>query len=221
MSERNGSCVCFDLDGTLTDPAEGITRSVAFALNAFGIAVDDLQTLLPFIGPPLADSFRKYYGFSEEEAQRAVETYRIYFRRQGILENRVYPGIPELLRTLKEAGVTVCLVTSKPQEFAERILEHFELSPFFDAVIGPSLQENHLPKAELFGRLLKAHPELSAERTVMVGDRSFDAVAAQAHGIPTVGVLYGYGDRPELEDAGVAALAETVEELQRLLLDRI
>ena len=148
--------VLFDLDGTLTDPRIGITGSVAYALAKFGISVDDPhRTLTPFIGPPLLESFEKYYGFSRDEARRALAYYREYFAPTGIFENTVYPGIPEALQELRAAGRRLCVATSKPEVYARRILEHFSLDSCFDAVCGATLDETRVRKADVIAYALE------------------------------------------------------------------
>ncbi len=141
--------ILFDLDGTLTDPAEGITNSVAYALEKYGIKVEDKKALNSFIGPPLNDSFMKYYGFTPEKAMEAIWVYREYFRDKGIFENEVYEGIPLLLEKIKQSGRKIVLATSKPEEFALRILEHFELIKYFDVVAGASMDEKRNKKGDV------------------------------------------------------------------------
>ena len=138
--------ILFDLDGTLTDPGEGITNSVAYALGKYGIEVTDKKELYKFIGPPLKDSFMKYYGFSEEEAIKAIEYYREYFRDTGIFENKVYEGVEDMLSTIKESGRRIILATSKPEEFAVRILQHFGLKKYFNVVAGASMDSSRSKK---------------------------------------------------------------------------
>lgn len=207
--------VLFDLDGTLTDPAEGITRSVQYALEQRGRPVPDRETLLSFIGPPLLDSFREFCGMEPAEAEAAVRCYRAYFSRKGIWENRVYPGIPEMLCFLKEQGRTLILATSKPAVFAGKILERFELAPYFSLLSGSELDGARSRKDEVVAWALE-QAGLSPEEAVMVGDREFDVRGAAACGVPCIGVLYGYGGRKELEQAGAAALAASVTELAAL-----
>ena len=208
--------VLFDLDGTLTDPKEGITRCVAYALEHFGIHVKDLNALCPFIGPPLHECFEMFYGLSHEEAHRAVDLYRERFRPIGMFENQVYEGIPALLAALKEAGVTVVLATSKPEPFAVTILEHFGLLSYFDIVVGSELSGARIKKQDVIREALFRLDPANRVETVMVGDRCFDVEGATAEGIPCIGVLYGYGNRKELKNA--VHLAATVEELHALLL---
>lgn len=206
--------ILFDLDGTLTDPAVGITRAVAYALRHYGIEVEDLRTLYPFIGPPLSDSFEKYYGFTHEGAMEAIEVYREYFRDTGIFENTVYPGVPEMLERLQ--GQELAVASSKPEVFVRRILEHFGLSGFFREAVGSELDGRRVKKDEVVAEALR-RMHADPESTVMVGDREHDVLGAARRGLPCVGVTYGYGSREELTRAGAAALADTPEELGDIL----
>ena len=208
--------ILFDLDGTLTDPMEGITKAVQYALKKYGIIEEDLWNLTKFIGPPLAESFEKYYGFSKEEALQAVTVYREYFAPIGKFENEVYAGIEEMLKTLKEHGFTIALATSKPEVFAREILEHFHLDAYFDFA-GGALFNGREHKDEVITYVLN---ELQAEKekVMMVGDRLHDVVGAKKNGLPCVGVLYGYGAREELTEAGAYHIVETVNELTSYLL---
>ncbi len=208
--------VLFDLDGTLTDPAEGITNSVAYALERYGIRVEDKKSLYSFIGPPLNDSFMQYYGFSPEKAMEAIGVYREYFRDRGIFENEVYEGIPELLDRIKKSGRKIVLATSKPEEFAVRILEHFDLIGYFDVVAGASMDEKRNKKGDVIKYAMEKGG-LSAAGAVMIGDREHDIFGAGENGLPSIGVLYGYGDRKELEAAGAAYIADAVKDIFELL----
>lgn len=210
--------VLFDLDGTLTDPAEGITKSVAYALNEFGIYVADLSVLNVFIGPPLTDSFKFYFDFNDEQAAKALKTYREYFAEEGIFQNEVYDGIPELLATLKEKGIKVCLATSKPEQYAIRILEHFDLMKYFDFVAGNTMDETRSRKDILIEHIFENNPDFNPSQTVMVGDRKYDIEGARAHSMPSVGVTYGYAEQGELESAGADKIANSVNELKEILL---
>ncbi len=207
--------ILFDLDGTLTDPSEGITRSVQHALAAFGLTASR-EELLCFIGPPLVDSFVRYFGFTEEAALQAVSVYREYFAEKGIFENRVYPGIPELLKRLQCRGKRLYLATSKPEVFACRILAHFRLDGFFTFAGGSCLDGCRARKDEVIRYVLE-QMGIPAADALMVGDREHDVLGASEAGIPCVGVLYGYGDRPELERAGAAAIAGDLEGLEKIL----
>lgn len=210
--------ILFDLDGTLTDPMVGITRSVQHALRSYGIEEEDLKKLCPFIGPPLKDSFMKYYGFPEAQAEEAIEKYREYFRVTGIFENKVYDGIEDMLRELKARDSILLVATSKPEEFAMQILEHFHLSQYFDYVCGASMDEKRVKKGEVIGYALKRAGIGQVDEAVMVGDREHDVIGAHENGMDCVGVLFGYGSREELEEAGAGETAGTVEELQEILL---
>ncbi len=203
--------ILFDLDGTLTDPAEGITNSVAYALNKFGIEVADKTQLYKFIGPPLADSFMEYYGFSEEQAQEAIACYRRYFTEKGMFENIVYEGIEELLKSLKSREKRLCVATSKPEPFAKAILEHFNLAQYFECIAGATLDQSRVKKADVIAYALEKCGITDCSTAVMVGDREHDVFGAAAHFIDCIGVLYGYGDRAELESAGALYIAAKPE----------
>jgi len=211
--------ILFDLDGTLTDPAEGITKSVQYALKQFGIEEDDLEKLLPFIGPPLKESFMEFYGFSEEKALEAVDRYREYFGPKGIFENEVYKGIPELLEELTEAGRTLILATSKPVVFAEQILEHFDLRQYFEFIGGSDIEQTRAKKSEILQYILEECQLVDLTELVMVGDRKHDIIGAKQFGIDTVGVLYGYGSEEELTEAGADVLVDSVRKLREYLLE--
>lgn len=211
----------FDLDGTLTDSKLGITTCVQYALRAFGIEEPDLDKLEPFIGPPLSDSFQNFYRMSREQAQAAVEKYRERFRDVGIFENQVYPGIPKMLRTLKERGMHLAVASSKPEVFVERILEHFHLREYFEAVVGSELDGRRGKKEEVMeealGRLFGQAP-VEKDQVYMIGDRRFDMEGAQSMGVESVGVSYGYGSLQELKEAGADYIVRSVEELEKFLL---
>lgn len=208
--------ILFDLDGTLTDPMQGITKSVRYALRYFGIEPESLESLTPFIGPPLKGSFEKFYGFSEDKAELALAKYREYFSVTGIFENEVYRGIPSMLKTLKESGKRLYLATSKPLVFAERILKHFHLDVYFDYVGGSMLDGRRVEKKEVIEHVLQRR-DIDPLSAVMVGDRKFDIEGAHAVGLAAIGVLYGYGDRDELCAAGADALVSDVAELSAML----
>ncbi len=210
---KNYDFLLFDLDGTLTDPGEGITNSVSYALGKWGIEVSDKRDLYCFIGPPLSASFKKYYGFSEGDAIKSVEYYREYFRDRGIFENKVYEGIPELLGTLKKSGKTLILATSKPEKFAKQILDHFDLAKYFEFVAGASMDESRNKKADVIRYALEMSGIDDPSRALMIGDREQDVTGAKLNGLDSLGVLYGYGDRAELTEACATYIAETVEDI--------
>jgi phosphoglycolate phosphatase len=207
------AAVLFDLDGTLTDPAAGITRSVAYALEAVGWPVPGPAALRSFIGPPLLDAFGAL-GMSDTDAQRAVLAYRERYTSVGIFENALVDGIDSLLRDLRHAGVVLAVATSKPEPFAHTILEHFGIDDAFGVVAGATLDNRRRHKDEVVLHALE-HLGLPDPRTVvMVGDREHDVTGAAAHGVATIGVLWGYGTRAELEAAGARELVETLDELR-------
>lgn len=216
---KNKTHILFDLDGTLTDPAIGITRSVNHALEYFGIRTADLQGLCKFIGPPLLDSFMKYYGFDENRAAMAVEKYREYFREKGIYENELIEGIEELLAKLIGDGRKLIVATSKPKVFADIILEHFGLMKYFDLVCGSELDGTRVNKDEVIMYALEKAGISDLDKAVMIGDREHDVIGARKAGIDCIGVLFGYGSRRELQDAGATILVGTVKELEAVLLD--
>ena len=205
--------ILFDLDGTLTDPGRGITNSVAYALEKFGVSVSDKKELYKLIGPPLTDSFEKYYGFSKEDALIAVEYYREYFKPKGIYENEIYSGVPELLKSLKESGKTVILATSKPEIFAIEILKYFGIDEYFDFVAGATLDKSRTKKGDVIAYALNSCNITDKSDCLMVGDREQDIKGAIANGIDSLGVLYGYGDFEELSNAGATYIAKTVDEI--------
>lgn len=213
---KNYDVVLFDLDGTLTDPAVGITNSVMHALKKYGITVEDRRELYKFIGPPLHESFEKFYGFSREEALQAVEYYREYYRDKGIYENAVYDGIEEMLKSLYESGKKIILATSKPEVFAKEILRYFNLEKYFYYSAGANLDGSRTNKAEVIKYALKEGEVTDKSTVVMVGDREHDIIGANKNGIDSIGVLFGYGNRNELETAGATYIAQTVEETMRI-----
>lgn len=217
MEMKEFQYILFDLDGTLTNPKEGITKSVAYSLKAFGIEVEDLDSLCKFIGPPLKESFMKYYGMNSEEGDKAVETYREYFRPYGVYENEVYEGIPELLSELYDSGKHVILASSKPTVFVETILEHFDLRKYFEVVVGSELDGTRVIKAEVITYALQQAGIADKSQVVMVGDREHDVIGAKENEVTVIGVTYGYGSREEHENAGADVIVESVEELAHML----
>ena len=210
----------FDLDGTLTDPRDGIVRCVQHALAELGAAVPHESALERYIGPPLRDTLRELLPGREPAIERAVELYRERFVPVGMFENRVYPGIPQLLQALVQAGRTLHLCTSKPHPFARRILEHFGLAPFFASIHGSELDGTLNEKGELLAHILRQE-RLAPASCLMLGDRRFDVEAAAQCGVASVGVLWGYGSRAELQAAGAGWLAESPDALCRWLLAAI
>ena len=209
--------IFFDLDGTLTESGPGIIKSVRYALAKYGIDEPDDAKLRRFIGPPLVYSFSTFYGFSQEEAVRAMAVYREYYAVKGIFENSVYKGIPELLSALKAAGKRLCVATGKPEKFMFPILKHYDIFKYFDFCGGSDEAETRADKTTVIRYVLDGSGTNPAD-ALMVGDRHHDIDGAKANGVKSVGILYGYGDRAELEKAGANYTAETVADLQKLLL---
>ncbi|MGZ9584461.1 HAD family hydrolase [Paenibacillus marinisediminis] len=209
------STICFDLDGTLTDPKIGITKSVQHALRKFDIHVEDLDQLEPFIGPPLMESFKIYYNFNEAESTRAIEAYREYFRERGMLENEIYPGIRELLVLLKQQKRKLFVATSKPTVFAEPILKHFQIDQYFDEIVGSELDGTRSDKAHVIKHILDTYPcDLSS--VLMIGDRKHDIIGARKNEIDSIAVGFGYGSEEELESSRPTYYAATVQDLAQL-----
>lgn len=206
-----------DLDGTLTDPSEGITRAVMYSLEYFGIHEEDPKKLYPFIGPPLYDSFMQNYGFDLPTARKAVEHFQEYYSRQGMYENVPYPGIRELLHTWQSDGRKLVLATSKPEEFAVRILERFGMADAFTFMAGGDVAEARVEKKMVIEYAMKKLGLENSSHCLMIGDRKFDVLGAAAHGFPALGVLYGFGTKQELLQAGAAWLADDVKELGKLV----
>ncbi|MCL2475269.1 MAG: HAD-IA family hydrolase [Chloroflexi bacterium] len=209
----------FDLDGTLIDPKLGITKSFQYALSSFGIH-EELSNLTKFIGPPLRESFRNFYNFSNADTEKAVAKYREYFTGTGLYENTVYPDIPEVLRKLKEKGKTLAVATSKVTAYADRILKYFNLDEYFAFVSGDTIDGSHTKngKRDIIRIVLNA---LNLERkvpTVMVGDRKHDIIGAREAGIDSIGNTWGYGSRNELESNGATLIVDSADELYCLII---
>ena len=211
--------ILFDLDGTLTDPKEGITNCVKHALRHFGIEENDEATLFKFIGPPLYDSFRGIYGFSHDDANLCVEKYRERFSTIGLFENDVLDGAVEILRELKKAGKTTALATSKPLVFAKRIVERYGLAEYLDFVVGADLKGGLNYKDEVINEVLKQAKPSDLSKVVIVGDRMHDILGAKKCGISSVGVKCGYAEENELENAGANFIFENLFEVKDFLLN--
>ena len=209
--------ILFDLDGTVTDPEVGITLSVAYALRHYGIEVEDVSSLRKFIGPPLHDSFIDFYGFSREKAFEAVDKYRERFAETGIFENEPYEGIHELLAQLKSEGYIMAIASSKPEVFTKRIIEHFDLSPYFTEVCGSELDGSRTDKAEVITYALEKLGSPAPEDVVMVGDRHHDIAGAKKNSLTSIGVLYGFGSEDELREAGADYIAAAVQDIGSII----
>lgn len=209
----------FDLDGTITDSGEGITKCVQYSLKKFGIDEPDLSKLIPFVGPPLLDSYEKYYGMDEKQAMQAIAFYRERYEGIGIFECRPYEGIDRLLSRLQKEGRRLIVASSKPEAFVKRILEYFGLIPYFSEIVGATMDEKKLSSKpdiirEVFRRC--GITEEEKRNMVMIGDRRYDIEGAGSTGIDSIGVYYGFADPGELEAAGATFIAHTVEELSDL-----
>ena len=218
LEKKDYEYILFDLDGTLTDPKEGITKSVAYALESFGIHVEDLDSLCKFIGPPLKESFMVYYELDDAQGDQAVEKYRERFAVTGLFENKVYPGIREMLELLKEQGKTLLVATSKPSIYARQILEHFDLMKYFTFLSGSELDGTRVDKAEVITYALQENKIQDLSKVIMIGDREHDIIGANKNGIDSVGVLYGYGCREEFEKNHASYVAKQGEELKEIFL---
>lgn len=210
--------VLFDLDGTITDSFDGITKSVSYALEHFGIKVENRRELKCFIGPPLLESFMEYYGFSKEQAEEAVRIYRERYFKTGLYEGELISGVTQLLSDLKAAGKTVALATSKPEILATRILEHFNLTDYFNFIGGSELNGPRHTKDDVINYVLESLGNPDKSQTVIIGDRHHDIDGAKATGIKSIGFLGGFGDREELERAGADYIVETFDEAEKILL---
>ena len=205
-----GKSILFDLDGTLTDSGEGIINCAALALEHFGIPVPDRETMRVFVGPPLDKTFREF-GVPADRTDEAIAVYRSRYVPIGKWENHPYPGVEELLQKLKAHGHRLFVATSKPEEMSKEILTKFGLAPYFERICGATLDGTRSKKEEVIAYLLSLTQ--GTGETVMVGDTTYDVIGASHHGIPTVGVAWGYGKVEDMKEAGAAGIAETMEEL--------
>jgi phosphoglycolate phosphatase len=212
--------ILFDLDGTLSDPKIGITKSVQFALNRMGIPIDNLDELDPFIGPPLQQSFSDYYSLNEAQALMAIAHYRERFSEVGMYENTLYEDIPALLQELKETGHTLVVATSKPTVFADEILKYFNIHHHFDLIVGSNLDGTRTAKTEIIQYILEHYEQYPPEEFIMIGDRKHDIIGAHNTGINSIGVTYGYGSQEEINQINPTYQVKTVLELKKFLLDK-
>ena len=210
----SAKAIFFDLDGTLTDSGEGIMNCAELALRHFGIPVPSRNEMRVFVGPPLDQTFIKF-GVPADKTDEAIEVFRSRYRTVGKFENFPYPGIREALQTLKTQGHRLFVATSKPEVLANEVLGHFALADFFEQIAGATLDGSRSHKADVITYLLGLTGDVG--QTVMVGDTAFDVTGAAAHGIPTIGVSWGYGEVADMENAGAIAIANTMEELVTLL----
>lgn len=209
--------ILFDLDGTLIDSSEGIIKSVLYTLDFYGIKEPDTAKLYQFIGPPLSESFEKYYGFSPEKAYEAVQKYRERYNTTGIFECSMYPGVEACIRRLKAQGYRIGMASSKPEESCRRILEHFGILELFDDVVGATFDGRRDKKSEILEEVMRRWSSIPREEMCLIGDTMFDVNGAKQLGIPCLAVSFGFGDVEEMKQAGVIAVCDAMEDLPELL----
>lgn len=214
---KNYDTILFDLDGTLVDTGLGITNSVMYALEKFGIEVTDRASLYKFIGPPLHKSFENFCGFTPEKAMQAVEFYREYYKDKGIFEVEMYAGLETTLEKLYNAGKTLLVTTSKPEVFAKKILEHLGIEKYFKVIAGSNLDGTRTVKAEVISYALEQCNITDLSTVIIVGDREYDIIGANEIGIDSMGVLFGYGSEDELKNAGATYLAKSTADIYNQL----
>lgn len=210
---KNYKVVLFDLDGTLTDPKIGITKSVQHALQKAGVMVNDLDELEPFIGPPLQVSFQEIYGFNDTQITQAIRDYRERFTERGMFENKLYEDIPALLAHLKQQGYILTIATSKPTVFAEQIIKYFHLESYFDLVVGSHLDGSRSAKGEIIAEVLQQLDSYPKEQFIMIGDRKYDLIGARENQIDAIGVTYGFGSLEELKNEEPIYIVDHVNDL--------
>lgn len=210
--------ILFDLDGTLSDPKMGITKSVQYALKRLGIYEPNIVKLESFIGPPLQASFSELYDLDEESTQRAIDFYRERFKEKGMFENELYSDIPLLLKSLKERQYTLVVATSKPTVFSEEILKYFNIDQYFALVVGSNLDGTRTSKTEIIQYILDNYNENSLDDFIMIGDRKHDIIGANNACIDSIGVTYGYGSFKELIDSNPTYIVNSVDEIKDILI---
>lgn len=216
--DNNFKYIMFDLDGTLTDSGEGITKAVQYALKNFNIIVEDLNDLRKFIGPPLKESYMKFYGFNEEKAKIGMLKFREYYGEKGIFENSLYDGIEKVLDKLKKNDKEIILATSKPEVYAKQILKHFKIEQYFSAIVGADFEETRVNKGDIIRYALDEIDIGDLSNVVMIGDREHDIIGAKENNIKSIGVLYGFGDVIELTQARADYIVKSTGDLLELLL---
>lgn len=210
--------ILFDLDGTLSDPKVGITKSVQYALQIMGFDETDMDKLERFIGPPLQVSFAEYYNFDEVQTQKAIDLYRERFKVKGMFENELYSNIPSILNSLKETGFILVVATSKPTVFAEQILVHFNIEQYFELIVGSNLDGTRASKTEVIQYILDKYNEYKLDDFIMIGDRKHDIIGANNTGIDSIGVTYGYGLFEELSLSNPTHIVHNVKQLKDILM---
>ena len=211
--------ILFDLDGTISDSGKGIYNGVLYALDKFGIKETDQNVLNTFIGPPLVDAFMANYSFSNEKALKAVEYYREFYRKDGIYQNSLYDGVKDLIIKLKQQGKILVLATSKPQPFAEIVLKQYDLLEYFNFIVGATFDGKLNYKNDVIRVALEISGISDKSQAIMIGDRHHDIEGAKENGLDSIGVLYGYGDLVELQNAGANFIAETPQNILKIIND--
>lgn len=206
-----------DFDGTIANTGLGITKGVQYALKHFGIEVSDLSTLHNFIGPPLDESFERFFQFSKEQSKEAIVIYREYYTPYGMYESEIYDGIKDLLEAVTRKGGKIVLATSKPEIIAKELLEYFKADSYFTLIAGASQDLSRNKKADVISYAMN-QIDISKEQAIMIGDREQDIFGAKENSLPSIGVLYGFGDRKELKDAGADYIVQDTKELKELML---
>ena len=210
--------IIFDLDGTLSNSKEGITKSVQYALEKMCIIEKDLDQLEHFIGPPLKDEFLKTYDVTEETAEQGVAYYRERYVPKGLYETQLYPGTMKMLQNLKDKGKYIAMATSKPQEMAEEVLRYLKIDSFFDCVMGAQLHGPRQSKQAVLEALFEKIALKDRNKYIMVGDTCFDVDGAAAVGIDAIGVSFGFGDVKEMKEHGAITIVDSMEELAQFLI---
>jgi len=210
--------ILFDLDGTIIDPKIGVINSVKYALNCMKIEYNQTDSFEKFIGPPLEQSFQKFYSLSESQARDAVEFYRINYKKSGIEKNHLYIGIKELIQDVAKQNILLYVATSKPTSFAIKILRHYQLADYFEEIVGSNLDLTRTAKKEIIEYILTKYPNIDPNSCVMIGDRKYDIIGAQNNQIDSIGVLYGYGSYEEMKEVKPTYIAETIADLRKILL---
>lgn len=210
--------IMFDMDGTLIDPKAGMSKSIQYALSQFDIIENDLSKIERFIGSPQKESYMKYYAFTEEQALKAVDFYRSYYKEFGIKQNKVYAGVKKLLESLKKKKMTLAIATLKPTPIADAIARHFELDKYFDLVVGSNPDGTRHSKTEIIAHILKNKNHPDKDTAVMIGDRKYDMIGAAENSVISIGAGYGYGAPGELERFSPARIVNSISELEKALL---
>ncbi len=215
---KNYELIAFDLDGTLTDPSRGLIAGFEYAFKKLGVDYGTRESLYRFIGPPLFDAWQSEFGFTVEEANRAVLLFREYYNIYGWWDNCIYPGVEDMLKALREKGKKIVLATSKPEDTAKRVLRHFGIDKYFDFIGGAATHKERDKKHEVLEYSLKSVGWTDKDGAILVGDRIFDAEGARLVGIDSMGILWGHGSLTEIENAKFTLIAENTEVATRLLI---